>query len=250
MDLARGKLVAKKAWFFFDSSYVALGAGITLGDDKEHAVATDVNQPLLVGHVMTSEGTGSVATGVQKIDAAHRVWVYHNRVGYIFAPNTKVSVSSGPQTGAWSDIGTGSSVPETKAVFNLWVDHGVAPQDGNYEYIVVPDASAAQVAKLAASSEIDVLSNTKSIQAVFNKSLKLAEIAFRVAGSIDTPVGKVEADHSCLLLVRQVGSGWKVTASNPESLPRMLHVTVKGKSSTIELPGGNFAGSGVSVEVK
>jgi chondroitin AC lyase len=249
MDLARGNLVAKKAWFFFDSSYVALGAGITLADDKEHAVATDVNQPLLVGDVLTSEVKGPVA-GTKTFDAAHRVWVYHDHVGYIFAPHTKIDLSAGPQTEAWSDIGTGPSAPVTAPVFDLWIDHGVAPQDGSYEYTVVPGATAAEVAKLAAHSDVEVLANTKSVQAVFNKSLKLAEIAFRSAGVLETPLGKVEADHSCLLLVKQVGSGWKVTASNPENQPLTLHVTMKGKQVAIELPSGNLAGSSVSVDVR
>ena len=51
MDLARGNLTARKALFFFDTSYVALGAGITLTDDTEHAVATDVNQFALRGRL-------------------------------------------------------------------------------------------------------------------------------------------------------------------------------------------------------
>ncbi|HEV2487968.1 MAG TPA: polysaccharide lyase family 8 super-sandwich domain-containing protein [Terracidiphilus sp.] len=250
MDLARGKLVAKKTWFFFDSSYVALGAGITLADDKEHAVATDVNQPLLVGDVMTSEGKGLDSTGVQTFDDALRVWIYHNHVGYIFAPHTKINLSAGPQTGAWSEIGTGSSTPVTVPVFNLWIDHGVAPQAGSYEYTVVPGATSAEVAKQAAHSDVEVLANTASTQAVYNSALKLAEIAFREAGSLVTPLGKVEADHFCLLLVKQVGNGWKVTASNPENQPLTLHVTVKGKQVAIELPSGNFAGSSVSVEVR
>jgi chondroitin AC lyase len=250
MDLARGKLIAKKAWFFFDSSYVALGAGITLADDKDHDVATDVNQPLLVGEVVTSESKQPVLTGTQTYNSAHRVWVYHNHVGYIFAPNTKISLSAGPQTGAWSDIGTGSSAPVTVPVFNLWIDHGVAPQDRSYQYTVVPNVSAEQVAKRATSSELDVLSNTKSIQAVYSRSLKLAEIAFRDAGSLATPLGEVQADHSCLLLVKQVTGGWKVTASNPENQPLTLHVTVKGKQGAIELPGGNWAGSSASTDVK
>jgi chondroitin AC lyase len=250
MDLKRGNLAAKKAWFFFDSSYVALGAGITLADDKEHAVATDVNQPLLDGNVLTSEAKVPVAAGTQTFDVAHRVWVYHDHVGYIFAPHTKIDLSAGPQTGAWSDFGTGSSAPVTTPVFDLWIDHGVAPQDANYEYTVMPGATAAEVTKMAAHSDVDVLANTTSTQAVYNRSLKLAEIAFREAGSLATPLGKVEADHSCLLLVKQVASGWKVTASNPENQPLTLHVTVKGKQAAIELPGGNFAGSSVSVDVR
>jgi chondroitin AC lyase len=248
MDLHRGGLTAQKAWFFFDSSYAALGAGITLAGDTEHSVATDVNQPLLDGDVLTGEVNGPV-TGTHQYDSSHRVWVEHGHVGYVFAPHSKVDLSAGPQTGAWSDIGTGSSAPVTEQVFDLWIDHGAAPQDAGYEYFVLPGATAQATARFAKHSDLNVLANTASIQAVYNRTLKLAEIAFRASGSLATPLGRVEADHSCLLLVKKTDAGWKLTASNPENQPLTLHVTVKGRQKAIELPGGNFAGSSVSVDV-
>ncbi len=249
MDLRRGSLTAKKAWFFFDASYAALGAGITLTDDTEHSVATDVNQPLLKGDVRTSEDSGPV-TGAHSYDTAHRVWVEHDHVGYVFAPHTKIDLSAGPQTGAWSDIGTGSNAPVTEQVFNLWIDHGHAPQNVSYEYFVLPGASAGDTARFARRADLDVLANTASQQAVYSRSLRLAEIAFREAGSLATPLGRIEANHSCLLLVKKTDTGWKLTASNPKNQPLTLHVAVKGRHATIDLPGGNFAGSSVSVNVK
>jgi len=250
MDLARGKLVAKKAWFFFDSSYVALGAGITLIGDLEHDVATDVNQPVLAGDVLTGESMRPVTAGKHTFNSAYRLWIYHNHVGYIFAPKTKINLSVGPQTGAWSDVGTGPSTAVTMPVFNLWIDHGRAPEDETYQYIVIPNASAKQVAKQSASSDFEVLSNTKSIQAVYSRSLRLAEIAFREPGSLSTPLGEVKADHSCLLLVEQIANGWKVTASDPENQPLILNVAVQVKQITIQLPGGLLAGSSVITEVR
>lgn len=249
MDLARGNLVAKKAWFFFDSSYVALGAGITLSNDAQHAVATDVNQPLLKGDVLTSESKSPVKGSVSYA-AEHPVWVYHDQVGYIFAPHTKLNVSAGPQTGAWSNIGTGPSEPVTEQVFNLWIDHGTAPHDAGYEYTVAPGATVAEVARMAARPDVEVVMNSTSAQAAYSRSLKLAEIAFRQPGTLGTPLGKVEADHSCLLLVRQTGSGLKVTAANPENQALTLHITINGKQAAIDLPGGNYAGSSVSADVK
>ncbi|HEV2486318.1 MAG TPA: polysaccharide lyase family 8 super-sandwich domain-containing protein [Terracidiphilus sp.] len=249
MDLARGNLIAKKAWFFFDSSYVALGAGITLNGDMKHGVVTDVNQPLLRGDVLSSETAGPVS-GNQNYDPAKSAWFYHDRVGYIFAPHTQVKLSAGTQSGAWSEIGNGSSTPVTEQVFDLWIDHGTGPQNASYEYIVAPNATVAEVAKLAAHPDVELLSNTAKNQAVYNKPLKLAEIAFRNAGELETPLGKIEVDHSCLLLVRRFADGWKVTASNPENQALALHVAVHGKRATIELPGGNDAGSSVTVDVK
>jgi len=244
MDLARGKLTAKKAWFFFDKAYVALGAGITLTGDTEHSVATDVNQPLLSGSVLTSQSSGPVPVGTHTYDASVPVWIYHNHIGYLFPAHTRLSLFTGPRTGKWSDIGAGSSQPVTVPVFDLWIDHGHSPQDATYQYIVLPEISPAQVAQRAKATDLDVLSNTAAIQAVYNKILKLAEIAFRQPGTLSTPLGPIEADHSCLLMVSPApGGGWKISASNPENQPLTLHVTVKGKSYTIELPTGEMAGS-------
>jgi chondroitin AC lyase len=249
MDLSRGKLTAKKAWFFFDSSYVALGVGITLSDDPEHDVVTDANQTHLVGDVVTSQSPNPITTGTQTYNSTGNLWVYHNHVGYIFAPNTKVSLSAGPQTGKWTDFGfMGSSQPVTKPVFDLWIDHGHSPQDATYQYTVFPNASAEQVAKSAKASDLAVLSNTRNIQAVYNSSLKLAEIAFREAGSLATPLGQIQVDHSCLLMVRQTAKGLKIIASNPENQPLTLNVTVKGKKVAIHLPDGDLAGSSATTD--
>jgi chondroitin AC lyase len=250
MDLQRGNLSAEKAWFFFDSSYVALGAGITLANDAGRAVATDVNQSLLHGQVLTSEEKGVLGKGAHSFDAAHRIWIYHDHVGYVFAPHTGIQLSAGPQAGAWSQIGAGSGAPFTKEVFNLWIDHGRSPKEAGYEYTVLPNVTADDVAQKAAAADIAVLANTVNAQAVYNRTLKLAEIAFRQAGALETPLGRVEAEHPCLLLVRKTAGGWRVTASDPENLPLALGVTVNGKKTAIKLPGGNFAGSSVSVVLR
>ena len=250
MNLKRGDLVANKAWFFFDSSYVALGAGITLADDSDRQVATSVNQPLLNGEVLSSQSSGPLSQGSYGFDSPKRAWIYHDRVGYIFAPDTHISLSLGPQTGKWSDIGTGPDKPVTVNVFNLWIDHGNAPQDASYEYTVLPNATAAQVAQRAANPLLRVLSNSTAIQAVYNPRLKLAEIVFRQPAYIWTPIGTVRTDHECLLLVRQTNAGWRVTASDPQNVPLSLTITINEKPTTIQLPGGNSAGSSVSVDVQ
>lgn len=246
MDLARGQLTAKKAWFFFDDGYLCLGAGIKLSDDTEHSVVTDVNQPLLMGDVFTSQSRRAVAEGARSYEAGRIAWVYHHRVGYIFGPTSRVSLKIGPQTGAWSDIGTGPSRPVTLRVFNLWIDHGYAPRSGSYQYIVLPGASPEQVSARARTPAIHVLSNREELQAVWHSDLKLAMIVFRKPGVVDTPIGRIGVDHSCLLLTRKVAGGWKITASNPENELLTLNVDIGTRRVAIDLPGGNFAGSSVA----
>jgi chondroitin AC lyase len=250
MDLARGNLAAEKSWFFFDSSYVALGNAITLENDDQHDVVTDVNQPLLKGDVLTSESQQPLKQGTYSYDRSHGLWIYHDHVGYIFPAGTKVALSLGPQSGKWSDIGTGPDAPVTENVFDLWIDHGAAPQDEKYQYIVLPNITPAGVAQRAEDSGLTILANNSSIQAVYNPRIKLAEMVFRHPSYIKTPLGTVRADHACLLLVHQTDAGLKLTASDPEDLPLVLTITVNEKPYTLDLPGGNMAGSSVSKVVQ
>ncbi len=249
MDLKRGDLTGIKSWFFFDSGYVAMGTDIALRRDTGHDVATDVNQTLLEGDVTTSESHGPLRQGSYGFESPKRTWVYHDHVGYIFAPHTRLALSAGPQTGSWSEIGTGPAAPVTLNVFDLWIDHGKNPDGESYEYVVLPGATADEVARRANDPGFMVLSNTRAIQAVYNPRLRLAEMAFRQPAYMKTPLGIVRADHACLLMVRQTDTGLRVTASDPEDLPLTLTVTIDGTPATIELPGGNMAGSSVSVNV-
>lgn len=250
MDLMRGNLSAEKSWFFFDSSYAALGTNITLDSDTDHGVATDVNQSLLQGGVLTSESQTPLKQGSYSYDTAHSTWIFQDYIGYIFPPRTKFSLSLGPQTGKWSDIGTGPDTPVTENVFDLWIDHGVAPQGARYQYIVLPSATLDEVKKRAEDSGLDILANNSAIQAVYNPRLKLAELIFRQPSYITTPLGTVRADHACLLLVHKTATGLRLTASDPEDLPLTLTVTIDERPYTLDLPGGNLAGSSVSREVQ
>jgi chondroitin AC lyase len=250
MDLARDSLVAKKAWFFFDDSYVALGAGINLPGDSEHGVATDINQTRLAGNVFTNQSTDPLTSGVHTYTSRGAAWVYHNRVGYILGPDSRFVVSNGPQTGSWSDIGMGSNQPVTLPVFDLWIDHGDSPEGATYEYTLFPNATKYQVAERARLPTTHVLANSEAIQAVYNMKLRLVEAAFRKPGSLTTPLGRIQVDHSCLLIIGHSARGWKITASNPENAALILTVTLNGRQTTLPLPGANFAGSSVTEELK
>lgn len=249
MNLARGGLKAEKAWFFFDDGYVALGAGITLTGDAQHSVATDINQTLLAGDVLTSAQRSALTSGVHPFDGG-LAWVYHNHVGYIPGPGLRMVVSNDVQTGRWSDIGSWSNELIRKPVFNLWIDHGTEPREASYQYTVLPGVAAEELAAWAAAPHFAVLANTPELQAVYDPGLKLVEIAFRKAQAIQTPEAKIAVDHACLLMVQTEGAGWRVTAANPENEGLTLHVTVNGKQGTMELPAGNRAGASVRVSIR
>lgn len=249
MNLQRGHLIAKKAWFFFNDSYLCLGAGITL-TGSSNAVATDVNQTLLKGSVSSNLSADPLSNGLHTYISQKPTWFFHNHVGYIFAPGTHVSLSIGAQTGRWSDIGSGSSERVTQNVFDLWIDHGVSPQDGSYEYVVLPDASPHETARRSRHPRIRILANNANIQAVWNRHLDIGMFAFHQPGSLVTPAGLIMVDHSCLIMLRRIAHQWEISASNPENQSLTLHVKIADRQITMTLPGGNLAGSSVTMPLK
>ena len=244
MDLARGNLVAKKAWFFFGRYYVALGADITLSGSDD--VATDVNQSRLHGAVFSNLSSQPLLQGKQNFDKGRLRWLYHDRVGYIVAHNANVKLSLGLQAGRWSDIGAGSSEEVSISVFNLWLDHGEAPKAASYEYAVLPGVSLRQTKQFASTPPYTVFSNTAAIQGVYDSRLKMVEIAFRQPAKARTPLGAITVDHACLLIARRVGDSWVVTAANPENLPLNLGMTIGSKKIRLSLPDRWDAGSSVT----
>jgi chondroitin AC lyase len=249
MNLQRGHLTTEKAWFFFDDEYVSLGAGIALtGSDK--AVVTDVNQTLLNGSPFSDVSTGAVPPGLHTYNLQTSRWFYHDHVGYIFSPGTHVSLSVGPQTGRWSDIGSGSSESITRNVFDLWIDHGVSPNGGSYQYVVLPGASPEETASRSRTPHVRILANSSNIQAVWNKHLRLGMFAFHQPGSLMTPAGMITVDHPSLLMLRRISNRWEMSASNPENQALTLHVKVANRQISMLLPGDNFAGSSVTMPQK
>jgi chondroitin AC lyase len=162
MDLGVGELNAKKAWFYFDTEIVCLGAGID--SSTSNPVATSVNQCLLRGPVRLSGDRGSAEAPRGEHALPGVRWVWHDRFGYVFPTSTN---------------GPGSDSPITKDVFSLSIDHGIGPENGGYTYIVVPAASVEQTASVASKLPVEIVSNTAKQQAVWHPGLQILSVAFR-----------------------------------------------------------------------
>lgn len=226
MDLLRGPLKARKAWFFFDDGYICLGTGIACTSDN--AVATSMNQCLLQGHVSRGDG-----------------WVHHAGVGYIFTSRAPVQLTTGEQSGRWSDIGTGSDGLLKRDVFNLWIDHGVKPQDASYVYTILPGATPEQTAAQLANPTVVTIANSPAQQAVWDARAKVLAVAFWEKGSVKWEQHTLAVDRPCLILLNLSQSPGRLAISNPLNEQATITITLDGASTTMELPGGDHAGSSV-----
>jgi chondroitin AC lyase len=232
MDLAVGKLTAKKSWFYFDDEFVCLGADIRCATDN--AVYTSINQCLLRGRV---DGPND------------RRWVWHDSIGYIFPQLTGVQLRTDAQTGSWSLINPTATKPVSLGVFSLWLDHGKRVDGASYAYIVMPGATAEQTAKAAEQSPVEILANTADVQAVRHAGLGLTEAIFRRAGSLTSGTTTIAVDRPCALLVKQDDTRVRVAVSNPLNEADTVAVKLGDRELRVELPGGMDAGKSVVQEV-
>ncbi len=217
-DLAHGKLSAHKFWMMFDDGFAALGAGINC--DSRNPVVTSINQCLLHGDVSNHDQT-----------------VSHDGFTYVIPAPQKILLATGPQTGKWSDLGTGPAEPVTMDVFNLSIDHGAHPRDASYNYFVFAGEDH--------SADVEVVSNTPDLQAVNHHKQKLLGAAFWKAGKLIAGDRTVEVDQPCLVMI----SPMRVCVSNPRNTEMRVNVTLDdGAPMVFDLPGGEMAGSTVVKE--
>lgn len=208
-------VAVKKSWFFFDGEFVALGAAIN-ASTATHPVQTSLNQTLLHGDVTYQTSTsspqvlssGSATPGDLK-------WVHHDGVGYVF-PNSvsNATIKALAQTGTWQSVDTGqSNAVVSKDVFSLDLGHGTAVSNGQYAYIVAPDIEAAQMEAYASDTQIEVLANTSTVQAVRHHQLGITAANFWSDAS--TTIDGLTSNKKACVLVRNDGVFLEVAVSDP-----------------------------------
>lgn len=217
MVYKRNALSAHKAWFFLKDHIVCLGAGIS-GDTKG-SVYTSVEQAWFKG------GVGQGKNVVQ-----------HNGIAYQVLDGT-------PEFGVCEVEGnwlacfpTRSDRPAAGKVFNMWIDHGVSPENASYAYKVFPN-----VGKEGSALTSTVLENTTKLQAVeVDGGL---QAVFYEAGKVALENGeKISVDGACLLSL----SNGRLTVADPAHELQSLGVEVNGVVKKIDLPQGADKGKQVS----
>ncbi|MBN1912100.1 MAG: hypothetical protein JW818_20440 [Pirellulales bacterium] len=249
-DLVRDELTARKAWFFFDKEYVCLGAGITCS--AQQPVLTTINQCLLAGDVVAQNGqhSGVLPRGVH--DSNQFQWVHHDRVGYIFPQKARMQLANQKRTGDWRHINHRyPDTPVQEDVFMLVINHGTAPRDAEYAYLVVPDVSRSDLAKYAERVPVRIVRNTPDCQAAWHRELKQGRVAFYIAGEVTLDEGiRLAANQPCLVLVRLQNGRWNVSVSDPRNRESTVTVELsignQQHQMKFALPGGQMAGKSVT----
>lgn len=251
MDFDKLSTKAKKAYFYFDKEFVCLGTAIS--STNSNPIFTTINQCLKSGDMAVN---GTAYTSEAQTFTSNKVRVHHDNIGYLLLNNGSGTVSLASRSGSWYDINTSqSSTSITKDVFTMRIAHGTQPSNGSYAYAVVPGITRSNFETYAATPPVSIVSNTSSIQAVYNAQLGVYQAVFYAAGTVNFGTAlTIDVDKPCIVVARNMGSSTKLTVSNPLATAITVKCGLKvGSASRVEtsfdLPGGQLGGESVSKDV-
>ena len=250
-DMNYNGVVAKKVWFFFDKEVVCLGTAINSAQ-KEN-ITTTLNQCWLKGNA--SVHVNKRTRLVKSIDSiTNPLWLWHDSVGYFFLQKNNVIISTKKQKGSWQKINNAYSSKEIEgSVFKAFINHGVKPISKSYAYAVVPAVALNEIKKYPIGN-IEVLSNTDTIQAVSNKSLNMLQICFYQSGTFNNNEMKITVDKPCLVLVKYANTrNPEVWISDPAQQQNEINIYITNSANetvvkTISLTNSLNKGKSVLVE--
>lgn len=243
---------ANKSYFMLGDCIVCLGSGIKGENDAE--MRTTLNQTLSDGEVYLIDNYGKASLFNESEAALDDTvkGVYHNNVGYVFCDSTPKFLMNKNQSGKWTDINASQSNNETVTgkVFTLYENHGVKPESGSYQYIILPGIESEKEVESFDRSSIEILSNSEIVQAVGKAGSDEAYAVFFAAGSLEYGDIRVSVDKPCILKLDFKQN--KLYASNPDqSVKKVTVVCQRGDTvnkRTVKLYSGKSEFAGKTVE--
>lgn len=170
MQLRRDGLKADKFWLFADSAIVCLGAGIT--SDSTLQISTSVEQSWHKGKVLVFQGDKKLEFNDRTSVQSSNLRILHNGIAYIFPKDgAECTVEVARKSGNWHNImQTYSDKKSSGSVFSIYMTHGTAPDNASYQYIIMPEATAAMLKSFNPDS-YKVIRNDKEVQAVMHNDV-------------------------------------------------------------------------------
>ncbi len=235
-------LRAKKAYFFFDKECVCLGAGIN--STMNSPVNTTVEHRRLVkedGGCFGLEDIKIDGEIMQKGEYSERrngvKWASLDGVGsYVFLENGDVYFSKYSVKGEMKvadmyfkpDTGDVKYAESGKPFFELGIAHGKNPEDASYAYAVLPYVYDAK--DYVRSPEVEIISNTKELQAVRKPQLGISFYVFHSRGACE----EIEVSEPCIVAVKESDKEYSISVCDPTQKLTELKLTVKRRLSLID----------------
>lgn len=237
-----GPTRATKSWFCLGDRIVCLGSGIR-GGNGSRVETTIENRRLshgLRGEQLAVEGRPLPTTGGSH-DIGEARWLHLPEVGGVLlgvdpAGPHEMTVHGmlEARSGDWQAVDelNPDATPFSRDYATVWIDHGVAPTDGFYAYVLLPGASEPETRDQARRTDLRILSADQDVHAVTDADLRILAANFWTEQGASA--GSVTAQNPCSIML-QAGDGvLEVAVSDPTHLQAAvaLSISVKGARVT------------------
>lgn len=192
---------AKKSWFFFLNSIIALGTQCMGSSGTELHTTYESRNLQMPGTKLLVNGNfdpASSSSGWSR-DFAMPSWAHLDNVaGYLFLDSGNITIERTERLGRWTDIDkypdySGFDKEVNREYLTVYRNHGVDPMNDEYAYAILPNASAATTALQAADPDFRIISNSPGVQAVSSQDSQISMATFWASGN----AGKFRADTPC-----------------------------------------------------
>ncbi len=230
---------SKKATFYFQNQFVALGSDINrVGPGQNMTVRTTLNQVEWRSDVVYDVGEGVQTLPLetwetQSLTFSSPAWFHQDGIGYVILPADGQTVNAFLQTrlsnNNWHSLDVKNAANDIQSVsmFQLAVDHGVNPTDEQYQYVVIPNVSAAEMPNLVEQMNVQIVANTETVQAVRNLTNDVTQIVFYEPATLTLPDGlSVSSDQPALIILTRPEGDLEVTVADPLHSTSLDHLTL------------------------
>ena len=189
---AKSDLVAKKSWFCFSDEVVCLGAGISMSEQRLVETIVESRRIEVPYYIDEEQGTTKKC---YEINYANPSYAYIDEVGgYVFPVPCTLS-----------------TYIEQNKYISFYLQHGKAPQNAGYAYILLPQQSRDEVRAYAAEQPVAILNNDTMAQSVWHKGLDIVGINYWHQAA----VAGVSSDGEASLMYRHCGDTLYLSVSDP-----------------------------------
>lgn len=205
-----GSLHARKSYFFFDNRIVALGSGIR-SDLSGKAVHTTLYQVFLPETNQAINVNGREITDFPYSESTvnSKIFTGDGLNNWFFVKNGNIKFSKSLQ----NSLDEETDEPTQNNFALAAIDHGVAPHNAAYEYMVLVQPSVNELASVSKSfvSKTDlpytVLQHDSAAHIVLDKKTKATGYALFEAGKIKAKTEVIEVSAPCMLMTSGSANG-------------------------------------------
>ena len=231
---------AHKSYFMLGDYMVALGAGITNSDPSQPGnIRTTIDQTAHTDSVYPYSDKG-IKWVVQKNKFAYSVLPeYQDKMHYLCERRKTDWIKRNASNRSQKEL------PQTADIFHIWIDHGHAPVNDSYGYVVYAGKGEPK-----SGYPFKVLRNDMLVQAIESIDKKVIEAVFYHPNeTLKASKDKVSVSTPCTVLIEKQDKKVQLTVTDAlmDKECKEIMVTLNGQNIICKMPQGERSGAPVTV---